>query len=308
MSELFLFAGFLGSGKTTLLKNVLQWSGNLSRTVVLVNELGKVGIDGQLLAGENKVPVVELANGCICCTMRHDLVKSIREIQAAYQPERILIEATGVADPAEVLETFRRCHLPVEAEHCRIITVVNAELWENRDLFGPLFANQVKAADLVLCNKIDLIEEPRLDTLLQEIQELAPRAAVVSTHYCQVAPQTLWRLAPGLKAEAIPMGMEPRLDVDPVVASDPFTTFAFINCVPFRRACFERFIGALPTRLYRVKGFARLDAGYVLLDYSHGRVAWTTMAGDGPTRLTFIGQGVDREALIGSLESCLMAE
>ena len=82
--DVILIAGFLGAGKTTLLRRILQWPGDLSRTAVLVNEFGRVGIDGELLQGF-QTPVYELTNGCICCTMAGDMVKTVEEILVKYQ-------------------------------------------------------------------------------------------------------------------------------------------------------------------------------------------------------------------------------
>ena len=90
-AQVFLISGFLGSGKTTLIRNIFSWDLDLSDTVVMVNEFGEVGIDGMIL-GNGPVPVVELTNGCICCSMKAELVQSLREIINLFSPQRILIE------------------------------------------------------------------------------------------------------------------------------------------------------------------------------------------------------------------------
>ena len=140
LCDVVLIAGFLGAGKTTLLKNILQWPGDLSKTAVLVNEFGKIGIDGELLDGFD-TPVVELTNGCICCTLKGDLLKSVKEILDGFHPGRLFIEATGVADPFEILGLLDTPQIKKRLGEIKVITVLNADLWEGREYFGPLFYN-----------------------------------------------------------------------------------------------------------------------------------------------------------------------
>jgi G3E family GTPase len=110
LCEVILIAGFLGAGKTTLLRNILRWPGDLSKTAILVNEFGQIGIDGELLQGF-RTPVYELTNGCICCTLQGDFHSTVVEILDGFHPKRILIEATGVADPYDILSFLKASRL-----------------------------------------------------------------------------------------------------------------------------------------------------------------------------------------------------
>ena len=157
-SEVILFSGFLGSGKTTLLKRVLSWQEDLSGTVVLVNEFGDVGIDGGLLQGSGS-EVIELTSGCICCTLSSDLKQSLEGIWRRFCPKRILIESSGLADPTAIISVLRDATLSEKMEIKKVITVLDVDSWEAREVFGPLFFNQLDAAHLVLLNKVDLIEK-----------------------------------------------------------------------------------------------------------------------------------------------------
>jgi G3E family GTPase len=116
-TKVLVLAGFLGAGKTTLLKRILSWETDLSDTVVIVNEFGAVGIDGSLLADAGS-DVVELTSGCVCCSLQADLNQTLKKIQKQFNPKRIFIEATGVADPLAIRKFFRmwNCRL---AWQCR---------------------------------------------------------------------------------------------------------------------------------------------------------------------------------------------
>jgi G3E family GTPase len=104
-ADILLLAGFLGAGKTTLLKRILSWETDLSDTVVLVNEFGDIGIDGALLKDSGS-DVIELTSGCICCTLSADLHQSLTRLWERFKPRRILIEASGVADPKSDRSTY----------------------------------------------------------------------------------------------------------------------------------------------------------------------------------------------------------
>lgn len=193
-ADIILLSGFLGAGKTTLLRRILAWETDLSDTVVIVNEFGEIGIDGALLE-ETASGIVEMVSGCICCTLKAELNMQLRSIWDEFQPRRIFIEATGVADTDSVLEALNdgkiREHMVVD----KIVTVVDADYWEAREHLGPLFFNQIKDANLILLNKIDLVGEEHIPHMLTEIHETFPDCQVVPTRQCAVDPETLWSVA-----------------------------------------------------------------------------------------------------------------
>ncbi len=301
--EVILIAGFLGAGKTTLLRNMLNWPGDLSRTAVLVNEFGKIGIDGELLRGF-KTPVVELTNGCICCTIGTDLRRTVTEILDGFHPRRLFIEATGVADPFEVLS-----HLKIYQEEERIgepkvVTVLAGDLWEGREYFGPLFYNQIKAADLLLFNKIDLLAEKDVPRSLREIRKINPSCSVVPTHHSMIDPEVLCEPTAGtdLRAESL----FPHTDSDHESAEEMgFVTFAFENETPFESGCFHSFVENLPIELYRMKGFVLLKDGRFIVNHAGGRTEWIPINDAGGTKLAFVGWKVDEKQIMEALDGCL---
>ena len=164
---LLLLSGFLGAGKTTLLKRIISWETDLSETAVLVNEFGDIGIDGSLLKNSGS-EVIEITSGCICCTLSADLKQSLTKIWNQFKPRRILIESSGVADPSSLTSILNQRDVSQCMELQKIITVLDADFWEAREAFGPLFYNQLKEAHLILLNKIDLIEKSKVARFLKE--------------------------------------------------------------------------------------------------------------------------------------------
>ena len=210
--KVILIGGFLGSGKTTLLRHILKWPGDLSKTALLINEFGQVGIDGDLLEGF-QTPMVELTNGCICCSIQGDMLKAIEEILDGFHPERLLIEATGVADPFDIVRFLSTSTVAPRLSLPKVVTVFDAELWEARECFGPLFFNQIKAADLFLFNKIDLLPEDDIPKCLEEIREVNKDCSIIPTYYGQIDPEVLW--TPAID-QALQTGLSPaRFDYSP---------------------------------------------------------------------------------------------
>lgn len=172
-----VITGYLGSGKTTLLNHIL--SGQHGRKVaVIVNEFGEVGIDGQLIEQDGDEQLIEFNNGCLCCTVRGDLIETIGKLrQRAGELAAILIETTGLADPAPVASTFFvdeavRASTRLDA----FVTVVDAVNLE-RNLEQSVEAQeQVAFADIVLVNKTDLAGEEQLQRIERRVRALNPLA------------------------------------------------------------------------------------------------------------------------------------
>ncbi len=158
-----IITGFLGAGKTTLLNRILNGNHGL-KVAVLVNDFGAVNIDSELIVGVEG-ETVSLSNGCICCTIRDDLLDAVLGLtQRADPPEYMVIETSGVSDPVQVAQTFLMPALRQYVKVDSIITVVDAE--QIRDLRGDqnmLAVDQVSAADIVVLNKVDLVTPAQLD-------------------------------------------------------------------------------------------------------------------------------------------------
>jgi G3E family GTPase len=312
-SEVTIIAGFLGAGKTTLLKKILSWESDLSETVVIVNEFGDVGIDGSLLKNAGS-DVVELTGGCICCTMKVDLNQTLKKIQREFNPRQVFIESTGVADPSMITGAFDDPELCDQMNISRVITVLDIELWEARDYFGPIFFNQLRRADLILLNKIDIVDENKISQFLEEIHEMLPDAQVVPTIHCNVDPEIVMadrtrvpQLANYFELDHHQhdhdSGREDQSGTE--AASFPFISFTFQSRDILDEACFDLFIANLPWELFRLKGPVRFRERMVLVNYVGGKKEWFAWDGDKETCLVFVGWNVSEEETIQKLKNCL---
>jgi G3E family GTPase len=183
-----IITGFLGSGKTTLLNHILTNQEGL-KTAVLVNEFGEIGIDNELLIAleGSDDNMVELSNGCICCTINNDLVEAVyRVLERRDQIDYLVVETTGLADPLPIALTFLGTELRDLTRLDSIITLVDAENY-SLDLFNSQAAyNQILYGDIILLNKTDLVDEAHLEQLETKIRDVKEGARILRTKQSQV--------------------------------------------------------------------------------------------------------------------------
>lgn len=313
-SAVFMLSGFLGAGKTTLLKRILAWESDLSDTVVLVNEFGDVGIDGDLLKKSGS-DVVELTSGCICCTLSADLQQSLTQIWEKYRPRRIFIEASGVADPSAILPVLSDSRLAGVMKLEKIVTVLDADFWEARENFGRLFYNQLETAHLILLNKVDQVDESMIPTYLDEIHAVIPGCQVVPTIRCNIDPATLWSPAAPKAVTLKPMHLFNEVAVNargdhhdhgqPVSASN-FVTFSFEDPRTMDRERFLKFIERLPWEVFRMKGPVRFSDRTEIVNFVGGKGEWSEWDGESATRLAFIGWNVNSDEILAQVGRCVL--
>ncbi|KRE51792.1 CobW family GTP-binding protein [Paenibacillus sp. Soil724D2] len=186
----YVLSGFLGSGKTTLLTKAIDHFTEAGRKpAVIMNEIGEVNLDGQLIA--NEVPMSELLGGCICCSSRGDLATALKELVTEEQPDLIFIESTGIANPMEIIDEVTDASLILPVELKAVITVVDApQLLElsrtSRGKTYRLMQEQIRCANLLLLNKADLLQEAALQEVDALVREWNPYASVHYTVFSQI--------------------------------------------------------------------------------------------------------------------------
>jgi G3E family GTPase len=317
-AEILLLAGFLGAGKTTLLKRILSWEADLADTVVLVNEFGDIGIDGALLKNAGS-DVVELTSGCICCTLSADLHQSLTRIWNRYKPRRILIESSGVADPQSIVPVLQAPGLSRCMDYKKTVTVLDADFWEAREAFGPLFYNQLEMADLILLNKIDLAKQEKIPQFLKEIHEVIPGCQIIPTIHCGIDPESLW---PATTPKTFPLGpirfFQPTSSNGNTDSSVPhhshrehveatnYATFSFQNPNIVDETRFKKFISNLPWEVFRIKGPVRFIDRVAMLNFVGGKSAWTPWEEESRTQLAFIGWDIDPQEILKKLAFCII--
>jgi G3E family GTPase len=182
-----IITGFLGSGKTTLLNHILTNQQGI-KTAVLVNEFGEIGIDNDLIiatSADNNM--VELSNGCVCCTMNEDMVKEVYKILQRPEIEYLVVETTGLADPVPLALTFLGTELRDMTRLDSIITLIDSANF-SIDLFNSEAAlNQITYGDILLLNKTDLVDEADVDLLEVRLRDMKTGARILRTQNSEVA-------------------------------------------------------------------------------------------------------------------------
>jgi G3E family GTPase len=175
--KLIILAGFLGSGKTTLLlKMARKYVEGSLQTAIIENEIGEVGIDGNYLSQEG-VEVQELFGGCICCTLSVGLVETIDKISKLYNPDVIIIEATGIARPADIIPIIRQYGKYIDK--IKVITIVDSVRYDAvRSVMGPLVEDQARSADTLVINKIDEVEGDAVEMIINDLKKMNHSAQI----------------------------------------------------------------------------------------------------------------------------------
>ena len=180
-----ILTGFLGAGKTTLLNHILSNQQGL-KVAVLVNEFGEIGIDNDLIVATSDA-MVELSNGCICCSINGELVDAMDRLLAQPQPlDYVIVETTGLADPLPVAMTFLSSELRDECRLDSIITLVDAENFSLDLLTGDVGRRQVVYSDILLLNKTDLVGEERLKRVERALRDIKPDARILPCRHGNV--------------------------------------------------------------------------------------------------------------------------
>ncbi|MGN7177878.1 cobalamin biosynthesis protein [Paenibacillus sp. FSL R5-0490] len=288
-TEIYILSGFLGSGKTTLLKQLLQDEKKQGRKVaVMMNELGKVSIDSD--AVDEGVPLKELLDGCICCTISDKLEAQLQELLMVEKPEAIYIETTGAAHPIEVLDSILS---PLFADRMQvkgIISVVDSPRWLNRNVLSPqvqqLLIEQVRHADLIILNKADKLSEAEQARLTMEIQGLNSQAFTILTSYSKIAVKQVRGMSSGKKSKA---------SKSHVFSDLKLSTFVYQFQKPVNQTDFENFLRGLPDTVYRIKGYMKLNSSKYpyLFQFSYGMPLYMQENINMPLNMVFIGENLD---------------
>ena len=263
-------SGFLGSGKTTLVRRLLdEAQATGSRVAFVSNELGELGVDQAMLGGGQEA-FVELAGGCVCCALNDELYETLIMLKEKVDPDRIVIETSGVAIPHDVQITFWQPPIKDWVSEEAVVVVVNAEqLSEGRDLAGT-FAEQLESADLIVLHKVDLVDPKDIEDLKRKASSFNPGTPTVAASFGDLDPRLLL-------AERGPRAEQPHHcgsdDCDHDHHHEAFESFEISVTPGQTQAQVEatlRAHGAL-----RTKGFVELDTGLVLVQGVGRRIEMT---------------------------------
>jgi len=308
--------GFLGSGKTTLINRILREQHG-RKLAVIVNEFGEISIDGQLVIHDDQAQLVEFNNGCLCCTVRGDLVETLGRLQArAGTLDGILIETTGLADPAPVASTFFAAdEVKAGIRLDAFVTVVDAVNLERNLEQSNEAVEQVAFSDIVLINKMDLVSPAQMEAIERRVRSLNPLAKIFHTTNSEVA------LADILDVGAFDLVQ--KLEVDPVFLDDhahehdpAIGSFVLQETRPVDVNRLMAWMNGVAQQrgddLYRTKGIFYASGFAERLVFQSVRML-TTLRRDRPwsadeekiTQFVVIGKNLDREEFAAGLASCV---
>lgn len=338
-----IISGFLGAGKTTMLNHILHGDHGL-KIAVLVNDFGAINIDAQLVVGVEG-ETVNLANGCICCTMRGDLLDEIvKLVHRDDPPEYIIIETSGVSDPIAVAQTFFHPIVKMFVNLDSILVVVDADQILTLDEANyDLAIDQISVADIVVLNKVDLVTPEQLEAIQEQvIRRIVPEARILETTYGEVplelvlsvgkyAPE---RLHQRTERDVHVHGVDEDHDHDHDHEHDDhhdeddhhhehtdhtmvFSTWSWTMNKPLSLRALRSMFAELPNTIYRAKGVIHLHDmpdKMTILQLAGKRVS-LTLAGEWEdqtprTQIVMIAShdGIDTEMLSAQLAACVVAD
>lgn len=341
-----LLSGFLGAGKTTLMNHLLHQKDGL-RVAVIVNDMSELNIDAQLIAKENtyltqsEEKLVEMSNGCICCTLREDLLIEIAELARQKRFDYLLIESSGISEPLPVAETFTFADetgaaLSDISRLDTLVTVVDASSFEanfntleelpdrqwgvdpeDERAIVDLLVDQIEFANVILLNKMDQVSQEMLQRMQRLIQQLNPQAKIVPTTHSKVDPHMI-----------LNTGAFETMDIEhpdwlsgeahtPESETYGIESFVYRASKPFHpQRLFQYLEDGIPN-LLRSKGIVWLASRpHVAGEWSQaGKLLnispagyWENPLQEAQTELVMIGQNLDQTQLTQDLDQCLLNE
>ena len=190
MTKITIFSGFLGAGKTTLIKKLIQDGFKGEKLVLIENEFGQIGIDGGFLK-EAGIQINEMNSGCICCSLVGDFGKALRQVLEEYQPDRILIEPSGVGKLSDVISAVQNLHME-DVELDGFTTVVDAKKCKMyQKNFGEFFNNQITYASCLILSHTGGLTESQLHDAVERLREFNPAAPIVTTEWDELSGEQL---------------------------------------------------------------------------------------------------------------------
>lgn len=343
-----VLSGYLGAGKTTLLNNILHNRDGL-KVAVIVNDMSEVNIDASLVEqggfSRTDEKLVEMQNGCICCTLREDLIVEVEKLAKLGSIDYIVIESSGISEPVPVAQTFSygdaelAIDLPALCRLDTMVTVVDAaRFWADfssgdtlldrkeaaaaddvREI-ADLLIDQIEFADVLVVNKLDLISAEKGEELKAVLRRLNPDARIIGTRYSKIDPnEVLNTNSFDLERASQSAGWIKELNEEHVPETEEYGigSFVFRSQRPFHPERLMEWILEWPVEVVRAKGFlwiATRDDAAALLSQAGPSLSieragmWDTEYGVKMTELVLIGIGMDQQKITEELERCALTE
>ena len=297
--QLIVLTGFLGSGKTSFLQHFIEYQVQLNRFVAVIqNEIGEIGLDGKLL--DHDYAVTEIDEGCLCCTLVGNLKKAIHQILSSFHPDVIVLETTGVANPYNLLDEISEVEELVRFDS--ITTLVDGlNVCESVEAVD-VAKEQIKAADILLLNKKDLLTDVQLENRYRMVKALNPTAPILPVSHGDINPALLYGVDPQDEPAAATKNdrHENPQQSHPTHEHNLLSSHKFSFSTPLDKSSFVEAIKTIPRGVFRVKGvvdFSDTEESQ-LFQYVGGRYAFSEFNNPNLSDrfLVLIGQDLDNDA------------
>lgn len=305
-----IITGFLGSGKTTLLNHILSNRQNL-KVAVLVNEFGDINIDSQLLVSIDEEMML-LSNGCICCTINSSLIDAVNKVIETRDIDYIIIETTGLAEPIPLMMTFTSSSLRDVTRLDSILTVVDAENFNPGNFESKICLDQVIYADIVLLNKIDLVDSVKIQEIEKFIHSVKVGAKIIRSEFGQVSLPFISDVGIHNFKNTLYSSLKYNVNLSSInrLKTDDFMFVSFESDRPLILEKFSKFLDEqLPQTVFRGKGIIWYQGSQMRHIFqlsgkrcNFQRDEWTTTPSN---QLVFIGRNLDGKKIRSQLQECL---
>lgn len=298
MIKVDVVSGFLGAGKTTLIKLFLKAYEN-ERVVLIENEFGEIGIDGELVERDG-FDVFEISNGCICCIMKKDFVKVLGTVIDEFKPERIIVEPTGISILSEIIEILLRPEFASKCSINSLLTVVDSVNYlVQYDTFGEFFEDQITNASMLVLSKSQLTDPEQIEKITESLRQFNEEAEIVTKPWSSFGQDEIKGL---LKSDALLSDFSDILHTEYKPCSDnEFDTLAVMTSKEFTVEELEQVLSRLNTpefgQVLRGKGFLKGSGSQLEFSYTNGQfiVYQSKFASSG--RLMLIGKNLDENRI-----------
>lgn len=297
MIKVDIISGFLGAGKTTIIKKLLKAYEN-EKVVLIENEFGEIGVDGELVEREG-FEVFEISSGCICCIMQKDFIDMLSRIIKEFGPERIIIEPTGISILSDILEILNKPEFSNMLTINSLVTVVDSiNYLEQRDCFGEFFEDQISNAKTLLLSKSQFVEDDKIEQIISSLRELNKDAIIITHKWSDLSLEDIKNLT----SSEIHVDFKDLLHAEHrPCRENEFKTFAIETRKKYTHEELKELLEELKNPLYgtilRGKGFLRGENSYLEFSYTNGQYEINENKLKTSGRLCLIGKDLNEETL-----------
>ena len=300
-----LFTGFLGTGKTSAIRSLIAQKPQNEQWLIIVNEFGEIGIDGAVLA-ENGIPVAEISGGCLCCSAGEQMDSTIRTMLQKSTPQRILIEASGLAHAAGIIDELRAPEFADTLDIAAVFTLIDPRQFiDDNYAQNPLYRDQISVADVLVASKLDLCTSEQIAAFRAKAAQLFPPKSLVA-EVQNAELDIAWLATP--TAEKSRYRIQALPDNTLGYQSQGYTFPAGRNFDGEKLTQFFNDLPALAQGLVRAKGVFQVLGTWVWLNWTDGQWGANQIAWRRDSRFELIAQAFDADEIERRLNDALEAE